>query len=104
VQSDDQRSFDRASHLVAWAGNGELSVLCDYLHGAPTLVARAAIDAHAHTVGVDATKLQAWVVRAAASGGRIEPFSMHPERRDASLSASRMRRAASVAGVPGVRA
>lgn len=76
--SVDQCSLDPASHLIACAGSGELTVIRDNPNGAPTLVARAAIDAHAHTVAVDPTKLQAWVVWAGASGDEIQPFSIRP--------------------------
>jgi len=77
-RSVDQCSLDPASHLVACAGSGELTVIRDNPGAAPTLVARTAIDAHAHTVGVDATKLQAWVVWAASGGDEIQPFSIRP--------------------------
>jgi len=71
----DQCSLDQATHLLACAGSGALSLLRDNAHGAATLVARTSTERGAHTVGVDEKTGNVWLVWAQPSGDFVQAFA-----------------------------
>ena len=74
----DQCSLDQASHLIACAGSGMLSVLRDEASAAPTLVSQTPISKGAHTVGIDGKTGAVWVVWAQPDGDFVQGFKTAP--------------------------
>ncbi len=72
----DQCSFDLASHTIACAGSGTLTVLRDVPNGAPTIVGQSAVARGAHTVGIDAKTANAWIVWSQEDGDYTQGFSV----------------------------
>jgi DNA-binding beta-propeller fold protein YncE len=60
--SVDQCSLDRESHEIACAGSGQITLLRDEPSGAPQIVGQMKAPAGAHTVGIDATTGNVWIV------------------------------------------
>ena len=74
----DQCNLDRASHRVACAGSGILTLLQDNPSGAPTVIARTPIPAEAHTVGIDPATGAIWIVWPSADGDFTQSFTLQP--------------------------
>jgi DNA-binding beta-propeller fold protein YncE len=74
----DQCSLDAATHELACAGSGLLSVVRDMPAGAPVLVGQATVARGAHTVGFDEKTAQAWIVWAQADGDFVQGFKSAP--------------------------
>ena len=74
----DQCSLDRASHRLACAGSGMLTVLQDNPAAAPTVTAQGAIPAGAHTVGIDPATGNIWIVWSDADGDFAQSFKLAP--------------------------
>jgi outer membrane protein assembly factor BamB len=74
----DQCSLDRASHRIACAGSGMLTVLQDNPAGAPTVIAQTGVPQGAHTVGIDSKTSNVWIVWAAATGDFTQSFAVRP--------------------------
>ncbi|MBD5632929.1 MAG: YncE family protein [Candidatus Eremiobacteraeota bacterium] len=74
----DQCSLDRASHELACAGSGTLTLLRDNAVGAPTVIATAAVPAGAHTVGIDTKTGTVWIVWSEAAGDFAQSFRVQP--------------------------
>jgi DNA-binding beta-propeller fold protein YncE len=72
----DQCTLDRASHLMACAGSGMLTLLRDNPNGAPTIVAQTSVPAEAHTVGIDGKNGNVWIVWASPSGDFTQSFRL----------------------------
>jgi DNA-binding beta-propeller fold protein YncE len=72
----DQCTLDRASHLMACAGSGMLTLLRDNPNGAPTIVAQTSVPAEAHTVGIDGKTGNIWIVWASPSGDFTQSFRL----------------------------
>jgi hypothetical protein len=72
----DQCTLDRASHLLACAGSGMLTVVQDHPSGAPTIVAQTAVSGEAHTVGIDAETGNVWIVWASPEGDFTQSFKV----------------------------
>jgi DNA-binding beta-propeller fold protein YncE len=65
----DQCSLDAATHEIACAGSGQVTVLRDNANGAPSVVAQAQVAPGAHTVGIDGKTGLVWVVWAQGPDG-----------------------------------
>jgi hypothetical protein len=72
----DQCSLDQASHLIACAGSGMLTLLRDEPKGGPTVIGQTAIPSGAHTVGIDAKTGQIWIVWAEPGGDFTQSFKL----------------------------
>jgi DNA-binding beta-propeller fold protein YncE len=71
----DQCSLDVATHELACAGSGMLSIVRDMPSGSPVAVSTASIDRGAHTVGYDSTSGKAWIVWAQPAGDFVQAFA-----------------------------
>jgi hypothetical protein len=74
----DQCSLDPASHDIACAGSGVLTMLRDNRSSAPSVLGQAAVARGAHTVGIDSTTGAAWIVWAEAAGDFVQSFKIQP--------------------------
>ena len=74
----DQCSLDQASHEMACAGSGMLTVVRDNPSTAPTVVTQGPAPAEAHTVGIDAKTKNIWIVWAEAAGDFVRSFIARP--------------------------
>jgi hypothetical protein len=74
----DQCSLDPASHDIACAGSGVLTMLRDNRSSAPSVLGQAAVARGAHTVGIDSTTGAAWSVWAEAAGDFVQSFKIQP--------------------------
>lgn len=72
----DQCDLDRASHLIACAGSGMITVLRDNAHAAPTMVAKMPISPRAHTLAIDSATSTVWTVWSQGSGDFVEGFKI----------------------------
>jgi len=70
----DQCALDPASHQIACAGSGSLTLLRDNPSGAPTLLARAKVERGAHTVGIDPKTSKVWIVWSEPDGDFVQSF------------------------------
>ena len=75
----DQCTLDRASHTLACAGSGMLTVLRDNPSGAPTVIAQTAVPKGAHTTGIDGKTGNVWIVWSAPDGDFTQSFSTKPQ-------------------------
>ncbi len=74
----DQCSLDQASHEIACAGSGMVTVLRDNPTGAATIVARGTAPSGAHTIGIDPKNANIWIVWAEASGDFVQSLKVQP--------------------------
>ncbi len=74
----DQCNLDRASHLIACAGSGMITVLRDNAHTAPSIVAKLPIAAEAHTLAIDPTTKVVWTVWPQDGGDFVQGFKITP--------------------------
>jgi YVTN family beta-propeller protein len=74
----DQCSLDQATHLMACAGSGQISVVRDNPNGAPTLVAQDKAANGAHTLGIDSKTGNIWVVWAQPDGDFVQAVRPAP--------------------------
>jgi DNA-binding beta-propeller fold protein YncE len=75
----DQCSLDPATHTLACAGNGEVTVLRDTADGAPAIVSRGPVARGTHTLAIDPKTGHVWVVWGsqdpAARGDFVQAFA-----------------------------
>ena len=72
----DQCDLDRTSHLIACAGSGQVTVLRDNAHAAPTIVGQTAVPAEAHTLAIDGKTSTVWVVWPQKDGDYVQGFKI----------------------------
>jgi YVTN family beta-propeller protein len=74
----DQCSLDRARHVLACAGGGNLSVFALHAGAAPTLVGETTAPDDAHTLAIDPVDERIWLVWASAKGDFERAFAVGP--------------------------
>jgi DNA-binding beta-propeller fold protein YncE len=74
----DQCSLDPASHDIACAGSGMVTVLHDNPMGAPIVLARGAAASEAHTIAIDPRNANVWIVWPEAAGDFVQSFKVQP--------------------------
>ncbi|MBV8197390.1 MAG: YncE family protein [Candidatus Eremiobacteraeota bacterium] len=71
----DQCSIDTATHLMACAGGGKLTVVLDRQGQPPSVVDQIDVPPGTHTVGADAKTGRFWIVWAGKDGDFVQGFA-----------------------------
>ena len=74
----DQCSLDQATHQLACAGSGMLTMVRDLPNAAPVVVGSTDVAEGAHTVGYDTKSGNVWIVWAQPSGDFVQAYRPGP--------------------------